>query len=125
MPGSLADLIPSRPRRQMSVRQIGFGGSAQSTSGSSEPTVRSISSDDNLLTTDQYLLVDATSDVDLALDTPTGTRAYYLKITAGAGVLTLTPVSGTIDGGADYSFSGDQASIGLLFDGTNWQTFLS
>lgn len=124
MPASLADMIPSRSKRPMAVRQIGFGGGAISTGGSTTPTVRSVSADGNLLTTDEYLLIDASTDKSFTLNTPSTAKRYNLKITTGNGNVTLTPASGTIDGAANYIFSGDQSSIGLLFDGTNWFVFI-
>lgn len=126
MPASLANMIPSRPRRKMAVHQYGFGGSNSSgAAASTNPTVRSIAASGNLVTSDEYLLINATTDKAITLNTPTGTRRYNLKIIAGDGVVTLTPASGTIDGAVSYAFSGDQATLGLLFDGTNWQTFLA
>lgn len=101
------------------------GGSTVSSSASSVPVTRSISASGNLLSTDQYLLIDASADRALTLDTPSDKRSYFLKITTGNGNVTLTPASGTIDGGASYVFSGDQSSLGLLFDGTDWHVFLS
>jgi hypothetical protein len=117
-------------RKEENPYRIGWmpyagGGSGSNSSTSSTPVTRSIAANGNLLVTDEYLLIDATTDKAFTLDTPTDKKKYYLKITTGNGNITLTPASGTIDGGANYIFSGDQSSLGLLFDGTNWWTFLS
>lgn len=103
----------------------GGSGTQSGSSGSSTPVTRAVSASGNLLTTDQWLLIDATVDRAFTLDTPSAKKNYYLKITIGNGNVTLTPASGLIDGAANYVFSGDQSSLGLLWDGTNWWTFLA
>lgn len=103
----------------------GGSGVAASGAASSTPTVREVAASGNLLTTDEYLLIDATANRAFTLDTPSTNKKYYIKIIAGDGNVTLTPASGLIDDQATYIFSGEQSSIGVLFDGTDWWVLLS
>jgi hypothetical protein len=49
-------------------------------------------------------------------------KPYFLFVTNfGAGTATLTPSSGTINGGASYSLPQNYLAV-VVFDGTNWET---
>jgi hypothetical protein len=72
------------------------------------------SSDNGIL-----LLLSDASPIAVALNSVV-TTPYFLFVTnLGAGTATLTPSSGTIDGGATFTLLQNYTSI-VSFDGTNW-----
>lgn len=50
-----------------------------------------------------------------------GTIQTVKKVDAGAGTVTLTPDTGTLDGAATKSLNVQNMSAVCIFDGTNWQ----
>ena len=78
--------------------------------------------------TDGILLAStAGGSYTITLNSPAaGNRREFIikKTTTDGNAITLSPASGTIDGGASHIFSGVSGSIGqavrVLFDGTNW-----
>jgi hypothetical protein len=49
-----------------------------------------------------------------------GNRVIIKKVDSGAGAITITPASGTIDGAATLVLSSQNAAVELVADGTNW-----
>ncbi len=44
------------------------------------------------------------------------------KVDAGAGTVTVAPAAGTLDGAASQSLAGQNTGIMVQFDGANWHT---
>lgn len=51
-----------------------------------------------------------------------GTIAFVKRVDSGAGVVTVLPGTGTLDGAASVALPTLNQSIWCIFDGTNWQT---
>jgi len=108
---------------------VGTTGNANSTvqvSGSLSMAVTTITSNYILTAADNTVLANTTSAaITVTLPAPgsiTG-RIYTIKKIGTGGIdnqLTITPTSGTIDGGASYTIYNDWTYVTLQTDGTNW-----
>jgi hypothetical protein len=108
---------------------VGTTGNANSTvqvSGSLSMTVTTITSNYTLTSADNTVLANTTSGaLTVTLPAPgaiTG-RIYTIKKIGTGGIdnqLTITPTSGTIDGGASYTIYNDWTYVTMQTDGTNW-----
>lgn len=94
--------------------------------GSVSMAIRTITGSGTLTNTDNTVLVNTTSgSITVTLPAP-GTiagRIYTIKKIGTGGIdneLTITPSSGTIDGGANYKIYNDYTYVTLQTDGTNW-----
>jgi hypothetical protein len=108
---------------------VGATGSANSTvqvSGSISMAIRTVTGAYTIAATDNTILVNTTlSAGNLTLPSPSGIagRIYTIKKIGTGGIdnaLTITPSSGTIDGGASYVIYNDYTFVALQTDGTNW-----
>lgn len=109
--------------------KAGGGTAANSTvqiDGSVSMAIRTITNSETLTNTDNTVLVNTTSGaVTVTLPAP-GTiagRIYTIKKIGTGGIdkeLTITPSSGTIDGGSTYTIYNDYTYVTLQTDGTNW-----
>jgi predicted ribosome-associated RNA-binding protein Tma20 len=108
---------------------IGTTGAANSTvqvEGSIAMAIKTITSSYTAASTDNTILANTTSTaITLTLPNP-GTfpgRIYTIKKIGIGGIdnqLTITPASGTIDGGSNYVIYNDWTYVTLQTDGTNW-----
>lgn len=108
---------------------VGATGNANSTvqvSGSLSMAVTTITSNYTLTGNDNTVLANTTSAaITVTLPSPTNIagRIYTIKKIGTGGLdneLTITPTSGTIDGGANYKIYNDWTYVTLQTDGTNW-----
>jgi len=108
---------------------VGTTGNANSTvqvSGSLSMAVTTITSNYTLTAADNTVLVNTTSAaIAVTLPAPGSIagRIYTIKKIGTGGIdneLTITPASGTIDGGANYKIYNDWTYVTLQTDGTNW-----
>ena len=108
---------------------VGATGNANSTvqvSGSLAMTINTVTSNYTLTAGDNTVLVNTTSGaITITLPAPTNFagRIYTIKKIGTGGIdneLTITPASGTIDGGANYKIYNDWTYVTLQTDGTNW-----
>ena len=108
---------------------VGGTGSANSTvqvSGSLSMTIATVTSNYTLTGADNTILANTTSGaITLTLPAPGNFagRIYTIKKVGTGGIdndLTITPASGTIDGGASYKIYNDWTFVALQTDGTNW-----
>lgn len=109
--------------------RVGNTGNANSTvqiDGSLAMAIRTISSDYAATGTDNTILAN-TSSASITVTLPavssiTG-RIYTIKKIGNGGLdreLTISPASGTIEGGASYKIYNDWTYVTLQTDGTNW-----
>jgi hypothetical protein len=106
-----------------------LGNTANSTfqvNGSISSNITKVAANYTVASTDNTVLADATSGaITITLPNP-GTisgRIYTIKKIGTGGIdnaLTITPTSGTIDGGANYIIYNDWTFVCLQTDGTNW-----
>jgi len=108
---------------------VGTTGSANSTvqvSGSISMAIKTVTGTYTIAATDNTILVNTTSSAgSLTLPSPSGIagRIYTIKKIGTGGIdnaLTITPSSGTIDGGSSYVIYNDYTFVALQTDGTNW-----
>jgi hypothetical protein len=108
---------------------IGGTGNANSTvqvSGSLAMTINTVTSNYTLTANDNTLLANTTSGaITITLPAPTNFagRIYTIKKIGTGGIdneLTITPASGTIDGGNNYKIYNDWTYVTMQTDGTNW-----
>jgi len=108
---------------------VGAAGSANSTvqvSGSISMAIKTVTGTYTIAATDNTILVNTTSSAgSLTLPSPSGIagRIYTIKKIGTGGIdnaLTITPSSGTIDGGSSYVIYNDYTFVALQTDGTNW-----
>lgn len=108
---------------------VGATGNANSTvqvSGSLSMTITTVTSNYTLTGTDNTILANTTSGaITLTLPVPGNFpgRIYTIKKIGTGGIdnaLTITPASGTIDGGVSYTIYNDWTYVALQTDGTNW-----
>ena len=108
---------------------VGGTGNANSTvqvSGSLSMTITTITSNYTLTANDNTILANTTSGaISITLPAPGSFagRIYTIKKIGTGGIdndLTITPASGTIDGGSSYKIYNDWTYVTLQTDGTNW-----
>lgn len=108
---------------------VGNTGSANSTmqiSGSLSMSINTVTSNYTLTASDNTVLANTTSGaITITLPNPASFagRIYTIKKIGTGGIdneLTITPASGTIDGGANYKIYNDWTYVTLQTDGTNW-----
>lgn len=108
---------------------VGGTGNANSTmqvSGSLALAINTVTSNYTLTGNDNTVLANTTSGaITLTLPAPTNFagRIYTIKKIGTGGIdndLTITPTSGTIDGGSSYKIYNDWTYVTLQTDGTNW-----
>lgn len=108
---------------------VGTTGNANSTvqvSGSLSMTISTVTSNYTLTANDNTVLANTTSGaITITLPAPTNFagRIYTIKKIGTGGIdneLTITPASGTIDGGVSYKIYNDWTYVTLQTDGTNW-----
>lgn len=108
---------------------VGSTGSANSTvqvSGSLSMTITTVTSNYTLTGNDNTVLANTTSGaIAITLPAPANFagRIYTIKKIGTGGIdndLTITPASGTIDGGSSYKIYNDWTYVTLQTDGTNW-----
>jgi len=108
---------------------VGTGSSANSTvqvNGSLSLAIKSVTTDYTVTGADNTILANTTSGaIIITLPAPTNFagRIYTIKKIGTGGIdkeLTITPASGTIDGGSNYIIYNDYTYVALQTDGTNW-----
>ncbi|MBO9658054.1 MAG: hypothetical protein J7527_04450 [Chitinophagaceae bacterium] len=108
---------------------VGGSGHANSTvqvDGSIAMTIKTITSSYTADGTDNTILANTTTAaITLTLPSPSSFagRIYTIKKIGSGGIdkeLTITPTSGTIDGGSNYVIYNDWTFVTLQTDGTNW-----
>jgi hypothetical protein len=108
---------------------VGGTGNANSTvqvSGSLSMTITTVTSNYTLTGDDNTVLANTTSGaITITLPAPGGFagRIYTIKKIGTGGIdneLTITPASGTIDGGSSYKIYNDWTYVSLQTDGSNW-----
>ncbi len=108
---------------------VGGSGHANSTvqvDGSIAMTIKTITSSYTADGTDNTILANTTTAaITLTLPAPSSFagRIYTIKKIGSGGIdkeLTITPTSGTIDGGSNYVIYNDWTFVTLQTDGTNW-----
>jgi hypothetical protein len=107
----------------------GSTGSANSTvqvEGSLALAIKTISSNYTVTAADNTILANTTTGaLTVTLPAPTNFagRIYTIKKIGSGGIdndLTISPASGTIDGGTSYKIYNDWTFVTLQTDGTNW-----
>jgi len=90
--------------------------------GGSSPVIRTVTANANFLTSDYTLLVDTSAgNVAITIDNlSSGQLCNIKKITNDVNIVTITPTSGTIDGGTNYILDGFNESIMMQRDATNY-----
>ena len=108
---------------------VGATGNAISTvqvSGSLSMAIKTVTADYTLTVSDNTLLANTTSAaITVTLPNPASFagRIYTIKKIGTGGIdneLTISPASGTIDGGASYKIYNDWTFVALQTDGSNW-----
>jgi hypothetical protein len=108
---------------------VGTGSSANSTvqvNGSLSLAIKSVTADYTVTGADNTILANTTSAaIIITLPAPANFagRIYTIKKIGTGGIdreLTITPASGTIDGGLNYIIYNDYTYVALQTDGTNW-----
>jgi hypothetical protein len=108
---------------------IGGTGNANSTvqvDGSLSMAIKTISSNYTVTAADNTILANTTSGaLTVTLPAPTNFagRIYTIKKIGSGGIdndLTITPASGTIDGGSSYKIYNDWTFVTLQTNGTDW-----
>jgi hypothetical protein len=108
---------------------VGNTGNANSTvqiDGSVAMAIKTVTSNYTATATDNTILANTTSGaLSVTLPSTTGItgRIYTIKKIGTGGIdnaLTITPSSGTIEGGASYIIYNDWTFVTLQTDGTNW-----
>lgn len=91
------------------------------------PTGATMTSGSSITMTTTMLLVNKTSGSATAVTLPvspiTFTQTYTVKDQkgdSGTNNITVTPSSGTIDGGSSFVISTNRMAASFVFDGTNW-----
>jgi len=108
---------------------VGSAGSANSTvqvSGSMSLAIKAVTTDYTITGADNTVLAN-TSTGAITISLPSATsitgRIYTIKKIGNGGIdnaLTISPASGTIDGGSSYVIYNDYTYVALQTDGTNW-----
>jgi hypothetical protein len=107
----------------------GATGNANSTvqvEGSMALAIKTITSSYTVTAADNTILANTTSGaltVTLPAPTSFAGRIYTIKKIGSGGIdndLTISPASGTIDGGSSYKIYNDWTYVTLQTDGTNW-----
>jgi len=112
--------------KTMMVGTTGNANSTMQVSGSLSMTITTITSNYTLTAADNTILANTTSGaITVTLPTPGNIagRIYTIKKIGTGGLdneLTITPPSGTIDGGTNYKIYNDWTYVTLQTDGTNW-----
>lgn len=112
------------PNESITLVTSGFGWYQIGSTGGS--TVKSMASTGLSLSwnpsKDMYLVDTTLSNVTLTLPTTPvpGKVLTAKKVVTGVNSVVLSPVSGTIDGGATLAFNTAYESVDVVFDGTNW-----
>lgn len=102
------------------------GTSTFQVNGSLATNITTVTSSYTVLNTDNTILADATAAaISITLPSPTSIagRIYTIKKVGSGGIdkaVTITPISGTIDGGSSYIIYNDWSFVTLQTDGTNW-----
>ncbi|MEI9944972.1 MAG: hypothetical protein WDN26_12245 [Chitinophagaceae bacterium] len=108
---------------------VGASGSANSTvqvNGSLSLAISTVSSNYTLTATDNTVLANTSSaavTISLPASAAIAGRVYTIKKIGTGGLdneLTITPSSGTIEGGANYVIYNDWTYVTIQTDGTNW-----
>lgn len=108
---------------------VGATGNANSTmqvSGSMSLAIQTINSNYTAAATDNTILANTTSGaITVTLPSPSGIngRIYTIKKIGTGGIdkeLTITPSSGTIDGGNNFIIYNDWTHLAVQSDGSNW-----
>jgi len=108
---------------------VGTGVVANSTvqvNGSMSLAIKTISGSYTITDADNTILVNTSSAIgNVTLPSPANIagRIYTIKKIGTGGIdnaLTITPSSGTIDGGSSYIIYNDYTYVALQTDGTNW-----
>lgn len=88
---------------------------------SGQQNIRTATTNTTLTFEDKTVLVDTTSgNITVTINPTIGTFNYTIKrITAGANTLTISPSSGTIDGGGSYSLADQYDTVVIQSNGTN------
>src|SRR5207237_2391799 len=108
---------------------VGNTGNANSTvqvAGSLAMAINTVSANYTASASDNTILANTTSG-SITITLPAAAsitgRIYTLKKIGSGGIdnpLTITPASGTIDGGASFIIYNDWSYVTLQTDGTNW-----
>ena len=107
----------------------GATGNANSTmqiAGSLSLAIKTVTADYTLTASDNTVLANTTSGaftITLPATSSIAGRTYTIKKIGTGGIdkeLTITPASGTIDGGSSYIIYNDWSFVNLQTDGTNW-----
>jgi hypothetical protein len=107
----------------------GTTGNANSTvqvAGSLSMAIKSVTADYTVTASDNTILANtSTTAFTVTLPAPTSFtgRIYTIKKIGNGGIdkeLTITPASGTIDGGSTYIIYNDWTYVTMQTDGTNW-----
>lgn len=108
---------------------IGTAGSANSTvqiDGSMAMAIRTVTSNYTASSNDNTILANTTSapvSITLPAASPITGRIYTIKKIGSGGLdnqLTISPASGTIDGGSSFIIYNDWSYVTLQTDGSNW-----
>lgn len=96
-----------------------------SPSGSGVDAIRTVTSNSTFTSADHTLLVDTSAGpVAIAVDVlAAGKDGWIKKISDDTNAVTITPVSGTIDGGASYVLDGYNEPVIMKSNGTNLYIF--
>lgn len=86
---------------------------------SSTNAIRTITTSQTLLLTDNFVLCNSASPLTVTLPA-SGTGQLFNIKNINTGTVTITPTSGTIDGSASATMPVRYTSLELVFDGTNW-----
>ena len=84
--------------------------------------IKTITTSQTLLTTDNFVKVNGSGTVTVTLPTSIAGQTYNIK-NISTFTTTITPTSGTIDGSASITLPDQYSAVELVFDGTNWSIF--
>ncbi len=110
----------------MLVGGTGYANSTVQVEGSLSMTIKTVSSNYSATAADNTILANTTSGaVTITLPAPANIsgRIYTIKKIGSGGIdneLTISPASGTIDGGSSFVIYNDWTFITLQTDGSNW-----
>ncbi len=110
----------------MLVGGTGYANSTVQVEGSLSMTIKTVSSNYTATAADNTILANTTSGaVTITLPAPANIsgRIYTIKKIGSGGIdneLTISPASGTIDGGSSFVIYNDWTFITLQTDGSNW-----
>ena len=120
--GKLEDLAATKTTNTVTtvtntVQSTQFPGLGTDNDQTGNTSYTTQSSDNGIL-----LILNDASPVAVSLNSVVAVPFFLFATNGGAGTVTFTPTSGTINGGASLAFQQNYFAV-IVFDGTNWKVY--